>query len=154
MSEGLQYSNTHYYFNMLRETIEPEVPNQCSRFGFPADVEQWERDLTIINNFLAYLNTRIRIGLDKFYEEIVGLEEMFGSFLCYPNPSSGVIHLCLDSEAMNADEISIYDMMGRKVFAQPCQLSEGMNEIVLHPDLMAGIYVLKIGDKAIEIVRQ
>ena len=70
---------------------------------------------------------------------------------CYPNPSSGVIHLCLDSEAMNADEISIYDMMGRKVFAQSCVATEGI--ITLQPQLEAGVYLLRMGGFTQKIVR-
>lgn len=154
MSEGLQYSNIIHYFNILQETIEPEVPNQCSRFGFPPDVETWERDLTRVDNFLAYLNERIQNGLNDFYEQQTGMEEKFGSFQCFPNPTSGVIHLYFDSETLNAEEISIYDMMGRKVFDMPCQLDKGTNVITIHPDLTAGVYVLKIGQLTHRIIRQ
>ncbi|MBR4392151.1 MAG: CotH kinase family protein [Bacteroidales bacterium] len=154
MSEGLQYSNTHYYFNMLRETIEPEIPNQCSRFGFPADVEQWERDLTIINNFLAYLNTRIRNGLDNFYEEIVGLEDSPVSFLCYPNPTQGDLRLLIDAENYCCEQIVLYDLLGRKVYSQSAMIAKGSNELSLSLNLTSGVYLLKVGSRAVKIVKQ
>ena len=154
MSEELQYSRINYYFNMLRETIEPEIPNQCSRFGFPADVEQWERDLTQVHNFLAYLDTRIQNGLNNFYEQLIdGMEEKFGSVQCFPNPFSGEIHLCFDTKELNADEISIYDMLGRKVFVAPCLITEGKNEVIISPELSSGIYLLKAGGYSQRIVR-
>ena len=154
MTEGLQYSNTKHHFNMLRETIEAEIPNQCSRFNFPADVEQWEWDLTLVNSFLAYLNTRIRNGLDDFYEQLIdGIEENSGSVQCFPNPFSGEIHLCFDTKELNADEISIYDMLGRKVFVAPCLFTEGKNELVINPNLTAGVYLLRVGRCVQRIVR-
>ena len=39
MSDQLQYSYIAPYFNMLREAVRDEIPNQCKRFGFPTDVE-------------------------------------------------------------------------------------------------------------------
>ena len=73
---------------------------------------------------------------------------------CYPNPTSGEIRVRMDVERYGMTEIAIYDMLGRKVFTQSCRLDNAPNEIVLHPDLTAGVYVLKIGDRAIKIVKQ
>lgn len=154
MTEGLQYPNIIQYYNMLRETIEPEIPNQCSRFGVPSNVGQWERDMTRVDNFLAYLNTRIQNGLNAFYEQQTGIEDSFGSLLCFPNPSSGVIHLRLDPKALKADEISIYDMLGKKVYAQPYSAAQEGDEIIVRPTLTPGVYMLKVGNQAIKIVKQ
>ena len=45
-------------------------------------------------------------------------------------------------------------MMGRKVFAMPYLMTEGDNAITLHPNLNAGLYLLRIGSRAIKIVIQ
>jgi len=43
--------------------------------------------------------------------------------------------------------------LGRIVFAQRCEMHQGQNDIVLQPNLKAGIYVLKIGELTQKIVR-
>ena len=155
MSDQLQYSYIAPYFNMLRETIRDEIPNQCQRFGFPSDVDQWERDMTHVYYFLRSLDERMLTELLEFYEQHYdGTEERFGSFQCYPNPFSGVIHLCLDSEAMNADEISIFDLTGRKVFSLPVHAASDNTVITIDPNLTTGVYILKIGGRALKIIRQ
>ncbi len=47
-------------------------------------------------------------------------------------------------------EIAIYDLMGRKVFSRSVN---GMNEISINPSLLAGVYVLRIGEHTQRIVR-
>ena len=73
--------------------------------------------------------------------------------LCYPNPSSGEIHISIDFERLVADEIAIYDVLGRKVFALPCQFDNANPTITFNPHLKAGVYVLRIGEHTQKIVR-
>ena len=155
MSDQLQDSYIEPCFVMLRETVRDEIPNQCDRFGFPSDVNQWEADVTHVKYFLRSLNERMLTGLQEFYEQHYdGMEERLVSFQCYPNPYLEEIHLSFDVDVIAATEIAIYDLTGRKVFAMPCQLSAGVNEITIHPDLTAGVYVLKIGHSFHKIIRQ
>lgn len=155
MSDQLQYSYIAPYFNTLREIIRDEIPNQCQRFGFPSEVDQWERDMNHVYYFLRSLNERMLTELLEFYEQHYdGLEEGLASFQCYPNPFSGAIHLNFDAEASGVTEISIYDMMGRKVYSQSCVVAEKPNEIILQPHLASGVYLLKVGPLTQKIVRQ
>lgn len=72
----------------------------------------------------------------------------------YPNPSSDEIHLILNVDAsFRADEISIYDLLGRKVYAQPCVVTDNQTEITLYPQLETGIYLLRMGSYTQKIVR-
>lgn len=154
MSGQLQYSYIAPYFNMLREAIRDEIPNQCQRFGFPSDVDQWERDMTHVYYFLCSLNERMLTGLLEFYEQHYdGMEERLVSFQCYPNPFSDEIHLCFEASTLGVNEIDIYDVLGRKVYGQACLLSHGINEMTLRPHLPAGVYVLKMGSLTQRIVR-
>ena len=73
---------------------------------------------------------------------------------CYPNPFSDKIHIGIESEEFAASEVVIYDLMGRKVFAQPCCLNTGYNEIELCPHLNSGVYFVKLGGLKLKIVRQ
>ena len=154
MSDQLQYSYIAPYFNMLRETIRDEIPNQCRRFGFPSDVDRWEKDMNHVYYFLLSINERMLTGLQEFYEQhCVGTEERSVSFQCYPNPFSGAIHLNFNAEASGATEIGIYDLMGREVFVQAVSFCEGPNEITIHPNLTMGIYFLRFGEITQRIVR-
>lgn len=72
----------------------------------------------------------------------------------YPNPSSNEIHLILDVDAsFRADEICIYDLLGRKVYEQPCIVTDGQTEITIHPQLEAGLYLLRMGIYSQKIAR-
>ena len=154
MSNRLCYESIIPYFNTLRMNIEAEIPNQCHRFGFPSRMERWERDMANVDTFLFLLNDRMLQRLYNFNEQHhIGVEEKTFSFQCYPNPSSGEMHLRFDADALGATEIGIYDMMGRKVFATSCQLIEGKNEVTINPKLAAGVYLLRVGGHAQRIVR-
>ena len=72
---------------------------------------------------------------------------------CFPNPFTDEIRIRLDSDDFGAKGVAIYDLMGRKVFDQPCCLAKGHSEITLYPNLTSGVYVLKLGDHAQRIVR-
>lgn len=153
MSGSLQYENIIPYFNTLRSNIEGEIPNQCNRFGFPCNVARWESDMTLVENFLLNLNDRMREQLNNFYEQYIGLEERLVLLQCYPNPSATEIHLSFDNKAVCSTEIAIYDLMGRKVFAAPCLLTEGRDEVTINPKLSPGVYLLKVGNYSQKIVR-
>ena len=63
----------------------------------------------------------------------------------------GRIHIQWIAES-KVDEIAIYDLLGRKVFAQSLPIG-GFDEISINPNLPAGIYLLKVGAVAQRIVR-
>ena len=85
------------------------------------------------------------MGLDEY--------EVLHSLFCYPNPSSDVIHILVNAERQENEEIAIYDMMGRRVFVQSCQLWEGENSFIINPSLPSGMYVLRIGRYTQRIMR-
>lgn len=154
LSGQLQYSYIVTYYNQLSATIASEIPHQCHRFGFPSNVEEWERDLVRVDGFLTYLNDRIQTGLNEFYEQHhTGLQESLAVIQCYPNPFSDEIRLSFEADDFSANEIAIYDMLGRKVFAKPCRFDQAHPTLTFHPHLEAGVYVLKVGEHTQKIVR-
>ena len=104
----------------------------------------------VIDQFLRERPVEILEELNDFLTiddpQVVG-------FQCFPNPSSNEIHLLFDGEAFGKGEIAIYDLIGRKVFAQSVTWNSGFNEITLNPDLQAGVYVLKMGSHTEKIIR-
>ena len=153
MMDQLNYERILPYYNALRAEVEYEIPNQCARFRFPQDVERWENDMAIVENFLFGLNGWMQTQLYGFCEQHhIGVDELTSSFLCYPNPFSDEIHISFEASTLEANEINIYDMLGRKVYGQACLLELGYNEMTLRPHLPAGVYVLKMGSRTQRIV--
>ena len=143
------YENTYPLYQSIVDTLRPNVGGHVHRFGNPASVEGWESGNTYTNAFLFH---RVEYFWDGW--SCLGVYEHAVETACvFPNPFSDVMHLCFDSNKLDTDEISIYDMLGRKVFAMPCQLDKGVNTITIHPQLPAGVYVLKIGNQRQQIVR-
>ncbi len=152
LNTAFSYEVTKPIFDNIKATIIDEVPFQSERFGFPTNMDTWNDDMRRVDWFLLRRCEMIQEPLQLLF---VGLPEAQQSqFLCYPNPFSGDLHICFDSDAVGATEISIYDLFGRKVFAQSCMLSHGYNDIMLQPNLCAGVYVLKLGCQTMKIVRQ
>ena len=71
---------------------------------------------------------------------------------CYPNPFADEILLRYPSDDVKAQEVAIYDVLGRKVFSVPFEAGSG-DEITIKPQLPAGVYVLKVGIYSQRIVR-
>ena len=104
--------------------------------------------------YLELIDLNLDNSLAENWNAVIGVDEYAykPSIQVYPNPSIDEIRIVLEAD-MNANEIAIYDMMGRKVFAQSLYLSEGQNEFTIQPNLKGGVYLLKIGSRATKIVR-
>ena len=73
---------------------------------------------------------------------------------CYPNPFTDEIRIGVEAEGFGAEEVALYDLLGRKVFVQPCCLNSGHNEIVLRPNVKSGVYLLKLGNLTKKVIKQ
>ena len=138
--------------NRVKDWIRPEMGHQSFRFNNPPSDVFWTWACTLADDFLSNrVNTYI-YEWEKFVLHY-SLEEHAASFGCYPNPFHGNLHLLFSSTANEVSEISIYDIVGRKVFSLPYHCTEGTNEITINPNLSAGVYVLKINDFTQRIVK-
>jgi hypothetical protein len=105
--------------------------------------------MPVIDFFLRERPDNILEALDDF----VSVDQFLTSVLgCYPNPSCDEIHIGIEAEGFGAKEVVIYDLLGRKVFSEMV-VAENGNEIILNPELPAGVYVLKMGGHSQRIVR-
>ena len=147
----LSYENTKPYFDYIKATLTNEVPNQSHRFGTPSTYSTWlYYSMRVIDEFLSERPEAIIGSLNGFLsiEQAIALD-----FHCYPNPSSGELHINIATDTFGTNEICIYDMLGRRVFAMPCLLYNGSNEITLSLELNAGVYILKVGNYTQRIVK-
>ncbi len=145
------YSMTKPIFDNAKAAIINEVQFQSDRFGFPTNMDTWNEAMGRVNWFLMKRHENLEGHLQDLLINILEIQEV--ELACYPNPFSGDLHLLYDADVVEVNEIAIYDLTGRKVFAMPCLPTEGTNEITLHPGLSAGVYVLKVGNLVQRIVK-
>lgn len=151
LNTAFSYAHTGPVFEDIKMRIEPEVPLQSGRFGFPQSVEVWESDMNLVNYFLT---ARAYYILEPLHDLLDGLHENQNVIIsCYPNPFTDEIHLSFEAGQTGTEEIGIYDVLGRKVFAESCRLGNEANGITIRPKLPAGLYVLKVGSYTQRIVR-
>jgi len=150
-SEVLNYENMSRYYSHIKELLRTEIEPQSFRFGNPDNFGMWNWGCSLTDNFLSNRETTYTLEWSSF----MGLEEdqALRSVFCYPNPFSDEIHISMEIESVGRVEIGIYDMLGRKVFAQSFEPSELPEVITINPSLQSGVYVLRIGNRALKIVR-
>lgn len=145
------YQHTKPFFDYIKQTLWFEVPNQTERFHSPSSFSTWELYcMAVIDDFLSNQPATIIAQLNEFLSvekpTVVALQ-------CFPNPFTDEVHIEMASDAFGANEIAIYDLTGRKVYAQPCVVTAGQNEITIRPQLETGIYLLRTGGYTQKIVR-
>lgn len=137
------YHNTKPYFDYIYHVLQPEVPNQIERFNRPHTLSSWENYcMPVVHYFLMQRPDQVINEMNDFMsinEPSVYVAE------CYPNPFVDELRITIDSEGLGAKVVTIYDLLGRMVYEQPCCLLEGRNGLTLYPQLPSGLYVLKVG---------
>jgi hypothetical protein len=145
----LRYEDLSGHIEHIRLQLHPEIPFQSDRFGYPRDILSWSEGMDVVDAFLRERADDIRTKLRLFLDVNEFVE---GDVMCYPNPSSGELHILLDSK-VKGEEIAIYDLLGKKVFAQSFEPSDLPEEIIINPSLQSGVYILRIGNRALKMVR-
>ena len=143
------YENTYPMYQDIVEALRPNVEDHSYRFGIPASTTDWEQGCVLIDYFLSH---RIESFWDEWYT-FIGLDEVFEKPISvFPNPSSDEIRLQWNDALTEVAEITMYDVLGRKVFSVTAP--SGNKEITLNPDLPPGVYILKINNYIAKIIRQ
>ena len=146
-----RYENTSTVYHHICDLLRPEIDAQSYRFGNPSNMAYWSYACTLTDDFLK---NRVDSYLEEWAVFMTDVQESHNVFRCYPNPFTDELHIGIVSDGLDAKEIAIYDVVGRKVFAQPCCLNTGYNEIILCPNLNSGLYFLKLGGSTMKIVKQ
>ena len=151
MAQTLNYEHMRPVLIKLSEDIENEVSNQSFRFDFPADTVIWTKHIKKLNTYLKGRNQSMEAQIEAFLD--VFSQEELASLVIYPNPFADEIHLLVSSEIGQSQEVMIFDMLGRCLYHDNLRLYDGVQHFVIHPNLSSGVYVLKIGNHAQQIVR-
>lgn len=140
-----ELSHTYFSYSFLkslldeyRQLVEGEIMAQYNRFHYPWSVNRYYSDMEKADLFFSQRHEYFREEIKDY----LGVNESANVVVsCYPNPFFDEIHLQWHTTDGRAQEVDIYDLMGRKVFSATCDA----DDTVLNPDLPAGVYMLKVG---------
>lgn len=62
----------------------------------------------------------------------------------YPNPNNGILHIKLPNQNNNIYKLNITDLLGKNLFSNSFNTEELLNGIELPPNILSGIYILRI----------
>ncbi|RCH55713.1 laminin G [Mucilaginibacter hurinus] len=62
----------------------------------------------------------------------------------FPNPFQQGFEIAIDSKEALEAKILIFNLFGQKIFEDTAKINLGANIIKVHPDLSAGVYILKV----------
>ena len=153
MAEQLCYDSISPCFNALCGLIEAEVPSQCDRFGFPANMEKWIEDVSRVDFHLLSLNQKMSESLIRFMDAPV-LPGATQSLSCYFNSFQDQLILFIDAVESQQSKVSLFNTLGEEVYTQTVSLHVGSNTISLNVQISSGLYVLVMDNYVTKIIRQ
>ena len=153
MADQLCYDSISPYFNALCGLIEAEVPAQCDRFGFPANMEKWIEDVSRVDFHLLSLNQKMSESRVRFIDTPV-LPEAIQSVSCYFNSFQDQLILFIDAMESQQSKVSLFNTLGEEVYTQTVSLHVGSNTISLNVQISSGLYVLVMDNYVTKIIRQ
>ena len=152
LSTAFRYANTGRIFDVIKQTIEPEIPFQSYRFAFPESVGEWNDYMDHSQWFLRKRCDDIIPVLEDFISDTL-LEQLLVSSL-YPNPTMGSVNLEVTSDDVMIKQCSLFDVLGRLLYCKNVFFNAGTNVVSFDLPSSPGIYFLKIGSSVNKIVRQ
>lgn len=148
--DQLSYSRMHGYLAEYANLVAGEIPSQVERFGFPSNYEDWQSDMDFVDNILRNSHQKMEQAMFDFFAVD---ENVADQFVCFPNPFENELHLSFDDKPINANEIEIYDLMGRKLYSYRIPDTDKVNASLML-DLSSGAYILRIGSTSRLIIRK
>ena len=143
LNDRFQYSTTRPFYDSIKEAIMPEIPSQSQRFGIPLSIEEWMDAMLQVQWFLMH-------RVEYIYPVIGGFtasdENNSYPMACYPNPFSGTLRVDVDGDVRHTVDVRIYDLSGQGVYNHIFSLCPGLNTLTIVPELLSGIYTLRIDD--------
>lgn len=140
MRSEFSYSITQTYYKEIYDLLIDEIPDQSDRFNNPPSVNEWNRVMKKVDQFLSKRTAEIDRSLrERFTVENTTIEGL------YPNPTHDIILVEVNNEEVNLAEFEIFNIMGQKVYHLRQVVGCGTTNIPLHIDLKSGVYIIKVG---------
>ena len=153
LAYSLHYDQISPLFHVICAQIRPEVVSQSKRFGFPSSMEKWEEDVTRVDDHLRTLKATIEQKLSCFLNA-PDIPDPIPTLDCFPNPFEDQLTLKMVSTSPKRCELSVFNLWGQEVFHEQVVLNTGENRMTLPLSVPSGVYVLKMDQHFIKIVRQ
>ncbi|HIB38444.1 collagen-binding domain-containing protein [Mesonia sp.] len=120
------------------KTLSAEDLTMLTFTFLPVEAGTNDLDLTI-------KNVEFTKNAPNGYEDL--LLNLKNQFIAYPNPTQGDVNCLLYSEKETSATISLYNINGKRVYTVSKKLVEGRNDLLISPNLNAGIYFLKVNSE-------
>lgn len=156
MCHSLSYGVTKPCLDTVTMEVRGEVENQSARFDTPSSLQNWEQCIQRIDDFLLGRVNRIYELLEDVFGYFSSVEETMSihDISVYPNPSMGELNIKILADKTLAENIALYDITGRQLFASRETIFPGENEIHISMHLAPGLYLVKIGNQTKRIIFQ
>lgn len=151
LTSQFTYRETKAYFEDAAALVREEVPAQSERFGLPLSVRTWEKDIKVVREFLM---TRVENMLNRLDVFFGGENNDLNVKMLYPNPANDELHLVLSSDSFAVTDMSVFDLLGRKLHSQKVVLMEGENAVDLSCPYASGMYFVRLGNQTYKFVIQ
>ncbi len=144
----MDYSQTEPIWRNIYFALENEIESQCQRFNSPVGITQWMYTMWDVNDFLQ---RRAACVLSEIGINPPAPLNHPDSHIS-PNPSAGefILHLIVFGEQQQ--DISIYDLSGRRRYSCSVLCHNGDNYIPLSVDLPTGIYIVSTNKENFKLV--
>ena len=143
------YETTKPFLDEALETLRGEIPNQVARFGFPDDLQNWERHIGGINTFLEL---RANFVTEQLREHFLSDDFSLSIDALFPFPAQSEIHFQTHFDHTASTPIQIFDLQGRLQLSLNHVFGKGQSETVVPLQLPSGVYILRIGEKTKKFV--
>ena len=147
LGSTFSYSNTRVFYEEIHDLLQDEIPNQIARYDNPSSFSEWERVMNKVNRFLSKRAADIDTYLlEHFAAEKTSIESL------YPNPTSHLINVKIQSEDATIVEVTIFNVMGQMMLHSREIVGKGSTEIQVPINLRSGIYYLKVGSSIKKVI--
>lgn len=140
MVTTLSFQNTNRLYEEIEAALKEEAHRQFERFGPPEDFYAKTYDSWMKGHMkptCEFLMQRPRHNfLSMETPTVVG---------CHHYQKNGDIILLADADRFGSCRIEVFNIKGKKVYAQGCVLAQGHNALRLGMSAQRGVYYIKIG---------
>ena len=145
------YDTTKVFFDQAAALVRDEVPQQAERFGRPSSLNNWERNINTIDQFLA---NRVENMNERILQFMHIEDTAVQSLKVYPNPTTDYIFIECEVEKQGIIELRVYDLLGQKVIDTLVTIKPGTTKYYLPLSLRSGVYVFELGLERRKVIVQ
>ncbi len=152
-------NNDYYKVDKSTNGVDWQLVGKINGSGNNTTLKNYTyQDNSNITEITYYRLTQVDYdGSQKIYNLISTdcTGNQYDHMLLYPNPSNNELHIDFNlTQNYGNGIVKIMDNIGRIIFEQDVQLSQGLNNNKLHINLPAGLYIVNVYSEQLNLPRQ